>query len=106
MLSFWEQESFLQYHYIVVGSGIVGLSTALGLRARAPRARVLVLERGVLPTGASTRNAGFACIGSLTEILADLETMPAAEVVSLVAFRREGLRLLRARLGDAAIGYE
>ncbi|PUZ25181.1 FAD-dependent oxidoreductase [Chitinophaga parva] len=106
MLSFWEQESFLQYHYIVVGSGIVGLSTALGLRARAPRARVLVLERGVLPTGASTRNAGFACIGSLTEILADLETMPAAEVASLVAFRREGLRLLRARLGDAATGYE
>lgn len=106
MLSFWEQESFLQYHYIVVGSGIVGLSTALGLKARAPKARVLVLERGVLPTGASTRNAGFACIGSLTEILADLETMPAAEVASLVAFRREGLRLLRARLGDAAIGYE
>lgn len=84
----------------------MGLSTALGLKARAPKARVLVLERGVLPTGASTRNAGFACIGSLTEILADLETMPAAEVASLVAFRREGLRLLRARLGDAAIGYE
>lgn len=106
MLSFWEQESFLQYDYIVVGSGIVGLSTALGLKARAPRARVMVLERGVLPTGASTRNAGFACIGSLTEILADLDTMPAAEVASLVAFRREGLRLLRGRLGDAAIGYE
>ncbi|HEY0273557.1 MAG TPA: FAD-dependent oxidoreductase, partial [Chitinophaga sp.] len=102
----WEQESFLRYDYIVIGSGIVGLSTALGLRARAPRARVLVAERGVLPTGASTRNAGFACIGSLTEILADLQTMHAAEVASLVAFRREGLRLLRARLGDARIGYE
>ncbi|PUZ30331.1 Glycine/D-amino acid oxidase [Chitinophaga costaii] len=106
MLSFWEQESFLQYDYIVIGSGIVGLSTALALRARQPNARVLVVERGVLPAGASTRNAGFACIGSLTELLNDLQTMPAAEVAALVAFRREGLRLLRARLGDDRIGYE
>ena len=106
MLSFWEQESFLQYDYIVIGSGIVGLSTAISIRERSPKARVLVIERGALPTGASTRNAGFACIGSLTEILADLQTMTPAMVQALVATRREGLQLLRARLGDARIGYE
>ncbi|MBC9912212.1 NAD(P)/FAD-dependent oxidoreductase [Chitinophaga varians] len=105
MLSYWEKQSLLQYDYIIAGSGIVGLSAAISLREREPDARVLVLEREVLPTGASTKNAGFACIGSLTEILADLQTMPAEAVLNLVAMRRTGLQLLRRRLGDERIGY-
>ncbi|MCW3467475.1 NAD(P)/FAD-dependent oxidoreductase [Chitinophaga nivalis] len=105
MLSYWEQQSLLQYDYIIIGSGIVGLSTAISLKEREPRARVLVLEREVLPTGASSKNAGFACIGSLTEILADLQTMSTEEVLNLVAMRMAGLRLLRNRLGDDRIGY-
>jgi len=105
MLSFWEKQSFLHYDYIVLGSGITGLSAAISIRQRQPGARVLVLERGLLPTGASTRNAGFACIGSLTEILADLRTLPPAAVAALVAMRRKGLQLLRQRLGDSYIDY-
>ena len=66
MLSYWEKQSLLQYDHIVLGSGIVGLSAAISLKERQPQARVLVLERALLPTGASTKNAGFACIGSLT----------------------------------------
>ncbi len=105
MLSYWERESFLTYDHIIIGGGIVGMSTALSIRQRDPLASILILERGLLPTGASTRNAGFACIGSLTEILDDLHTMTPAEVVALVALRRAGLRRLRDRLGDDAIGY-
>lgn len=105
MLSFWEKESLLQYDYIIVGSGIVGLSAAISLKETAPGSRVLVLERDILPTGASTKNAGFACIGSITEILTDLQTMPAEAVRNLVDLRRRGLRLLRSRLGDATIDY-
>ncbi|GAA0541627.1 NAD(P)/FAD-dependent oxidoreductase [Chitinophaga japonensis] len=105
MLSYWEKQSFLHYDYIVLGSGITGLSTAISIRQRRPGARVLVLERGLLPTGASTRNAGFACIGSLTEILADLRSSTPAEVAALVAMRRKGLQLLRQRLGDSHIDY-
>ncbi len=105
MISFWEQQSFLQHDYIVVGSGIVGLSTAAFLKEKKPDCSVLVLERGVFPTGASTKNAGFACIGSLTELLEDLKTMPPEKVVALVVQRWKGLRLLRNRLGDEAIGY-
>ncbi|WP_144695914.1 NAD(P)/FAD-dependent oxidoreductase, partial [Chitinophaga vietnamensis] len=103
---YWEKQSLLQYDYIIIGSGIVGLSTAISLKEEAPGARVLVLEREILPTGASTKNAGFACIGSLTEILADLQTMPEEVVMQLVALRYEGLRLLRHRLGDDNIGYQ
>ncbi len=105
MLSFWEKESLLQYDVIVIGSGIVGLSTAASVKEQQPTKRVLVLERALLPTGASTKNAGFACIGSLTEILDDLETMKADEVLQLVALRYKGLNRLRIRLGDVAIDY-
>ena len=105
MLSYWEKESFTKYDYIVVGAGIVGLSTALSLREQNPNASILVLERGIIPTGASTKNAGFACIGSLTEILDDLHTMPEAKVLELVQLRLKGLQKLRHRLGDKAIDY-
>lgn len=106
MISYWEQQHFTNYHYIVIGGGIVGISTALSLREKDPRASILVLERGVLPTGASTRNAGFACFGSLTELLADIKTMGAVATCELVAHRWEGLRLLRKRLGDKELDYK
>jgi len=105
MLSYWEQQSFSYYDHIVIGSGIVGLSTAIELKERFPSADVLVLERGLLPTGASSRNAGFACMGSVTELLADLETMTEEEVFLLFEARKKGLERLRNRLGDATIGY-
>jgi len=105
MLSYWEQQSFTQYDHIVVGSGIVGLSTAIELRERFPNARILVLERGLLPTGASTRNAGFACMGSVTELLDDLETSSETEVLELFEARKLGLERLKNRLSDVSIGY-
>jgi glycine/D-amino acid oxidase-like deaminating enzyme len=105
MLSYWEQQSFSHYDHIVIGSGIVGLSTAIELKERFPSADVLVLERGLLPTGASSRNAGFACMGSITELLADLEAMTEEEVFLLFEARKKGLERLRQRLGDATIGY-
>jgi len=105
MLSYWEKQSLLQYDYIILGSGIAGLSTAISLKERLPAARVLVLERALLPTGASTKNAGFACIGSLTEILADLQSLSPEQVTALVTQRRKGLQMLRQRLGDERIGY-
>jgi glycine/D-amino acid oxidase-like deaminating enzyme len=105
MLSYWEQQSFIEYDFIVIGSGIVGLSTAIELKEMNPSASVLVLERGLLPTGASTRNAGFACMGSLTELLDAEQYGSDMEIVSLFDQRKKGLERLRRRLGDARIGY-
>jgi len=105
MFSYWERESFFHYGHIIVGAGITGLSTAIELRQLYPADRILVLERGLLPTGASTRNAGFACMGSVTELLDDLCTMSENEVVYLFAERKNGLEILRKRLGDERIGY-
>lgn len=106
MLSYWEQQSFLQYDHIVIGSGIVGLSTAINLAEKFPTRSILVLERGLLPSGASTRNAGFACMGSVTELLDDLTHLSEAEVVALYEKRKRGLEILRQRLGDDNIDYK
>ena len=105
MLSFWEKQSLLRYDAIIIGGGIVGLSTAAAIKERSPKTTVLVLERGILPSGASTKNAGFACTGSLTEIIDDLGNMPEHELLQLVELRLRGLQRLRKRLGDTKIGY-
>ncbi|MDQ3395180.1 MAG: FAD-dependent oxidoreductase, partial [Bacteroidota bacterium] len=106
MLSIWEKQSFLTYDYIVIGSGIVGLSTAISIKEKNKRASVLVLERGILPTGASTKNAGFACFGSFSELLVDCQIMGEDAAFQLVKDRWEGLMKLRERLGDGNIQFE
>ncbi|WP_291867842.1 FAD-dependent oxidoreductase [Maribacter sp.] len=106
-LSYWEYKTWLSnIDFTVVGSGIVGLNCALSLREKYPYARILVLEKGMLPQGASTKNAGFACFGSLSEILSDLKTHTPEEIVALVQKRLDGIKALRENLGDSQIGYQ
>ncbi len=106
-LSYWEYKTWLSnIDFTIVGSGIVGLSTALSLKEKYPKAKVLILEKGILPQGASTKNAGFACFGSISEILADLENHSEEEVVGLVAQRWEGIQALRKLLGDRTIDFQ
>ncbi|MEW5797522.1 MAG: FAD-dependent oxidoreductase [Bacteroidota bacterium] len=106
MISFWEQQSFLRTDIIIVGGGILGLSAACSMKERNSKMNITVLERGILPTGASTKNAGFACFGSLTELLADERTLGKEKMMSLVEKRWKGLQKLRARLGDRAIDFQ
>ncbi len=106
-LSFWEKQSyFAGIDVLVVGGGIVGLNAAISLKQKSPRLNVLVIDRGFLPYGASTRNAGFACFGSLTELLDDLAHSTEHEVFDLLLRRWNGLNRLRSLLKDANIGYE
>jgi glycine/D-amino acid oxidase-like deaminating enzyme len=106
-LSFWERDRFFpHFDIVIIGSGIVGLNAALSLKESNSRLRVAVLERGPIPAGASTRNAGFACFGSMSELRDDLNSMTEAAVFSLLEMRWHGLARLRARLGDAQLDYE
>jgi gamma-glutamylputrescine oxidase len=106
-LSYWERKTyFTDIDFCIIGSGIVGLNAALYLRKKFPEQNILVLERGFLPYGASTRNAGFACFGSVSELLHDLKNHSEDEVFTLVAKRWNGLQRLRANLGDKNIFYE
>ncbi|MBL3656493.1 FAD-binding oxidoreductase [Fulvivirga sp. 2943] len=106
MFSVWERQSFINYDYIIIGSGIVGLSTAISIKEKEPNATIAIFERGLLPTGASTKNAGFACFGSLTELLQDIKTLGKDRTYNLAEERYKGLLKLRARLGDEAIDYQ
>lgn len=106
MLSIWERRSFLQADIIIVGGGILGLSTACSVKEQHPERSVLILERGILPSGASTKNAGFACFGSLTELIADTASLGEKRMLELVEKRWRGLALLDQRLGEEAMEYE
>ena len=106
-LSYWEIESFFKnIDVAIIGSGIVGLNAAIRLKELSPKLKVVVFERGSLPIGASTRNAGFACFGSMTELLDDLENHSEEEVFSLVEKRWKGLLKLRDRIGDKNLKYK
>ncbi|MES2267645.1 MAG: FAD-dependent oxidoreductase [Bacteroidota bacterium] len=104
--SYWERTAFIDNaDVIIIGSGIVGLSAALHLKTRQPHLKVLVLERGFLPSGASTKNAGFACFGTASEQLEALKHTPEEEVARLANYKWRGLQRLRQNLGDDNIDY-
>lgn len=106
-LSYWERETFFKnLDVAVVGSGIVGLAAAIHLKTLDPKLQVAVLERGPLPIGASTRNAGFACFGSMTELLDDLTHMSEDDVLAVVEKRWRGLQRLRALVGDKNLDFQ
>lgn len=106
-LSFWELEIYFRnVDFIIIGSGIVGLSTAYHLRKKYPDAKIVILEKGMFPEGASTKNAGFACFGTLSEILWYLESNSADEVYKLVERRFRGLHKLRSLIADEKMDYQ
>jgi len=106
-LSYWERETFFKdFDVAVIGSGIVGLAAAMHLKTLDPRLNVAVLERGVLPAGASTRNAGFACFGSMTELLDDIAQFGEDQVLTVVEKRWRGLQRLRTLVGDANMDFQ
>ncbi|MFT5969735.1 MAG: gamma-glutamylputrescine oxidase [Flavobacteriales bacterium] len=105
-LSYWErQQWFGDFDVVIIGSGIVGLSAALQLKRREGSLKIAVLERGFLPTGASTKNAGFACFGSPSEILDDLKSHSEKEIIETITKRYQGLQLLLDEVGESKLGY-
>ncbi|XOV93305.1 MAG: NAD(P)/FAD-dependent oxidoreductase [Bacteroidota bacterium] len=105
MISLWEKESLLNYDIIIIGAGITGLSTAATLKETQPGLSILVIEKGTLPIGASTRNAGFACFGSVSELLEDIEKLGEEGMCRLVEKRWKGLEKTKNRLGASTIGF-
>jgi gamma-glutamylputrescine oxidase len=106
-LSYWERESYVKNNdFIVIGAGIVGYSCALELQKNHPDAQITILERGYLPTGASSKNAGFACFGSATELADDLSQQSEDEVWETVAMRWEGLQNLIGLVGIESLDLQ
>ena len=90
---------------LVVGAGIVGMNAALELAARQPDWRSAVGDASPLGGGGSTRNAGFTCFGSPSELLDDWHQIGPKATVDLVRMRWKGLQALRQMWGDDALGH-
>jgi gamma-glutamylputrescine oxidase len=106
MISIWEQEVFLRNRDIVIiGSGFSGLWTAYFLKLKHPNLSVLVVDKAPVPFGASTRNAGFACFGSPTEILHDIKAYGLEASMLLVEQRFKGLEIIKSTFNTNEIDY-
>lgn len=107
MISIWEKETFFApQDVIIIGSGFVGLWSAFYLKRKHPKLKVAILDRGIIPTGASTRNAGFACFGSLSELVYDAKTMGTDKMLQLVEMRFKGLERIRKHFNEDVIDFE
>jgi len=105
--SIWEKETFYGLKdVIIVGSGLAGLWSAYYLKRQQPELSILIVDKGITPCGASTRNAGFACFGSPTELLQDARAMGEQRMLEIVAMRYEGLRRIRKVFGKEETGFE
>jgi glycine/D-amino acid oxidase-like deaminating enzyme len=104
--SFWEKK-FIESptDITIIGSGIVGISTALSLKKSHTNMTIKVLERGPSPYGASTKNAGFSCFGSVSELLDDIQKMGEHECMNVVKMRFDGLQKLKSRVGLSKLEY-
>ncbi|MCW3089308.1 MAG: dependent oxidoreductase [Ferruginibacter sp.] len=106
-MSIWEKETFFEpQDVIIIGSGFSGLWSALHLKLLHPNYKVTILERGLIPTGASTKNAGFSCFGSPSEILNDARLMGKDDMWQLVRMRFEGIKEIRNYFSDEEIEYD
>lgn len=107
MLSYWEKDSYyVDVDIVIIGAGLMGLWSAYELKKAAPSLTITILEKNATPLGASTRNAGFACFGSLTELISDESTMGTAAMLSIVESRFKGIQKIRANFSDEAIQYD
>lgn len=55
-LSYWENSFYFKNtDVVIIGGGIVGLSTGISLLEKQAHLRVLIIEQNYLPLGASTK---------------------------------------------------
>ena len=105
--SFWEK------HFIespaditIIGAGIVGLSTAISIKEANPTLSVKIVERSSSPNGASTKNAGFSCFGSVSELLDDISIIGEEACMEIVKMRWNGLNKLVERVTKKHLQFQ
>ncbi len=105
-LSHWERNIyFREVDLTIIGAGLVGLCTGIAVLERYPDRKVLILERTAIALGASSRNAGFICYGSPTELMDDLKHHPPEEVFGLFQRRYAGVRKLLDIIGKEDVDW-
>ncbi|MCH8545935.1 MAG: FAD-binding oxidoreductase [Cryomorphaceae bacterium] len=90
--SYWDNT---QFDIAIIGAGITGSMVAFFLEKKHPKLKVALIDAHPTPYGATTRNAGFACYGSLSEYVDDAKRHGEECALSLMLKRREGLSILK-----------
>jgi gamma-glutamylputrescine oxidase len=107
MISIWEKETFFApQDVIIIGSGFTGLWSAFFLKKKHPKLKITIVDKGIIPTGASTRNAGFATFGSLSELVWDAQTMSTDKMLQVTEMRFKGLERIQKQFGKKVIDFE
>jgi gamma-glutamylputrescine oxidase len=105
--SYWENTSFFcNADFAIVGAGFLGLFTSLELKSKYPNKSIVILEKNNLPYGASTRNAGFACFGSPTELIADAKNNGVEVMLHTTEQRFKGIEKIKKIFNPYSIEYD
>jgi glycine/D-amino acid oxidase-like deaminating enzyme len=105
-ISVWEQSTyFAPKDVVIIGCGFVGLWTAYEMIHKNPKLNITIVDRGVIPSGASTRNAGFCCFGSVSELMYDVKLMGEANMLETVKMRYDGLQRIQKVFEHSVIDY-
>jgi glycine/D-amino acid oxidase-like deaminating enzyme len=93
--SYWHASYYYpQYDVIVVGGGFTGLTAGIEMLKARPLLKVGIIESQIHGTLASSRNAGFMCFGSPTELVADLSKATESEISKLLTLKQLGYHTL------------
>ncbi len=106
MQSFWEKDLLNHFDYAIVGGGIIGWFTAMELKEKFPKAHVAIFEKSLFSKGATTRNAGFACFGSVSEIWNDIQNIGKDHTYAIIEKRWKGIQELQKKFHTNQIQYE
>lgn len=101
MYSYWEKSVLeSKYDFTIIGAGFSGLWTAYFLLKIKPKAKVLILEKNHEYANASTKNAGFACFGSPTELLKNIEVIGLEKTLYWTKKRFDGIGIIKKLVGN------
>ncbi len=106
MKSIWENEFLPQRTDVtIIGAGFSGLWTAFFLREFKPSLSIQLIDKEPFVKGASSRNAGFACFGSPSELLMNIDELGEEKTLRWALERWRGVQLVKQYFGKE-IDYE
>lgn len=106
--SIWEESYLNHCDVAIIGGGFLGQWCAYYLSLKHPTLNIHLYEKDAFSLGASTRNAGFSCFGTLGELIADSEKSSFNEALNLLIKRYKGLEAIKhfCNTQKIAIDYE